>query len=1058
MARMKTYQRILYVGLGGTGLSIGMQLEQALRGELCGSNGRALIDELGMQGLEPYQLPGSIQFVYFDFDEADRGAARSAGMARASETAAAANAQVVANISPPQHSYQKVAESLRIDAREAVREWLPDRQGEPQIAPLKRGAGQMPTVGRAALFESFRAAQGPTSVTNALSRAFARLSEAGGDLSAVSGGNALDGYDVFVGFSVAGGTGAGLFYDVLRLIGQVAEDAGFVDEENENTLSIFPLVVMPSAFESEFPKDKRSHMLNGGPALKELFELVDANYSGADPPSIEYPGGFSAHALVPTKTAFLFSKPATLTRDDLHRSIVAFVLSAIGTTIQGEQGAGFKPLTSSLINDTRFIGAPAPDGIGLHPAATALAAELRIPLEEIVEILSQHVLSNATRELQRLEPAEEAENLGLFNVFGNASKLDALADPKSPGKLPVVNAQGAKEITAQLTRRARAAEGLLSKLRASLQTSLARLASDYDYEAGLKALADQTDLFRMQRVILGDPRFTDPRVRDGFRAAVARFGQVPPPNPNEFTDAPPPVPALADAFKGMKKLTVSDSTVRATIRRQDVWFDWRVAMEYHRVWGSYQETWEPRLRQMQERLRAMITAFDDQAANEPNEFGARCQGLYRKRTGVVYFVPDGGARGDLENWYTTAVLPRLCEVLGLPEGSDEGKIVRRIMFGQWRDAYESVRLGSTSEPRDYVLALIRKRLTEDVLATGDSTSLLPRIETLLREAAQQSPQGQAAVPERLLEIFRRSLQDLLPADFRPKGRADEGTGQLKIDVFYPSPQNDPRIENFLAQTALRSIAGAARNSHAVSGVDFLSVLLRRESLPAMAVDEYRALMEVRADGLRSVRATDYLAWRQRLQFDRNWLVLRREERIRVLGALLTALYDGSIRVLEGTKEDPSVLEIYQEDEGAGQPIELPLRADTHGISRWCDLVSAYERYALSGDQQALARCKALLARRSPAHKDRPPDELYEVFQAVRTTERAKAATLWNEMRRNASEASKPAMPLAYEFWEKLLPAADDWNKQDPDWLALSLNLGDSARGPSSDALPSQTGR
>ncbi|MET0602382.1 MAG: tubulin-like doman-containing protein [Baekduia sp.] len=1041
MARMKTYQRLLYVGLGGTGLNIGMQLEQALRTELCGSNGRALIDELEIQGLEPYQLPRCIQFVYFDFDEADRSAARQASSALASPSAAEANSQVIANISPPQDSYAKVAESLRIDGPAAVRRWLPDADDEPQVAPLSRGAGQLPTVGRAALFEGFRAGMGPSSVTSALSEAFARLSGAGGDLAAVSGNAALSGYDVFVGFSVAGGTGCGLYYDILRLLGQVVHDEGFDDG---NSVSIYPLVVMPSAFETEHRDDRRSHMLNGGPALKDLFELVDTYYTrpgGLEP--IQYPGGIAAGAAVPTKTAFLFSRPSSLTKEDLHRSIVAFILSAVGTTVQTDQGQVFHPLMQTLINDTRFIGSPAPDGVGLHPAATALAAELRVPLEEIVDILAQHLLANATRAMTKPEPVEEVENRELFNVFGTASRLGVLSGIQPPVKLPDVTKRGANEITEQLKLREARAEKAIRDLRASLHTQLGRLAAEYDYEAGVKALTQNVDLFRSNRVVLGDPKFQDDVVREGFRGAIARFAQQPPPNPREFTEIPPALSRMKDGLKGARKLGPTDKAVTAAIARQDEWYQWRVVTEYHRVWGGHQEVWEPRMRQMVERLRDVTAGFDEQAAAEPESFVARCQRLYRRRTGVVYFMPDGGSRDDLESWYSTTVLPRLCEVLNLPEGSDEGRIVRTIMFGRWRDAYESTRHGSSVAPRDFVLRMIRKRLTEDVLATGDESSLLPRIETLLREAARRAEDGQATVPARLLEIFQRSLQQLLPADFRPKGRMHGETGRLKVDVFYPSAQPDGNVESYLGRTALGPIDTTGVTFHAVTGVDFLSVLLRRDSLSAMAVDEYRSVMSLRREALTDYQPSDYVAWRQRLAHDRNWLVLRQPERVRVLAAFLTALYDGSIKVIEGTDAQPERLHIFQVDEGAGRPIDLPLVVDTAGSSRWCDLVSAYERYVLSGDQHALSRCEALLRRRSPARKDRGPSTLYLTFRAIAARELKVATKLWFEMCDRAQvdeQSSDPPKPMAYEFWAELLPQADRFNQRDPDWLALSLNL------------------
>jgi len=63
------------------------------------------------------------------------------------------------------------------------------------------------------------------------------------NLLEVSGRNHGDvkSVDVFVAFSVAGGTGAGIFYDYLHFISDVFDQKGL-------EAKIYPLVVMPSAF------------------------------------------------------------------------------------------------------------------------------------------------------------------------------------------------------------------------------------------------------------------------------------------------------------------------------------------------------------------------------------------------------------------------------------------------------------------------------------------------------------------------------------------------------------------------------------------------------------------------------------------------------------------------------------------------------------------------------------------------------------------------------------------------------------------------------------------
>jgi tubulin-like protein len=1030
MARMKVYRRFMYVGIGGLGLRMGMQLEQVLRSELCGPDGRALIDADFPRPMAPYQLPRNLQFLYVDFDEADLDNVRRSSSGLAPDAVANETRQIVRGLSPRQDAYAPAAEMLRIGANETVF-WLPDWEGEPQVSPLSAGAGQLPTVGRAALYETFRATGGTYPVTQPIGEAFARLAASAGDLAAISGDSAHAGYDVFVGFSAAGGTGGGICYDVIRLIAHVHAQQNGPDAD----LAIYPLVVMPSAFPTEHdPKTRRFHALNGGPVLKELFELVDlAHTAPSAVPAVRYPGAAEIEVTspVPAKTAIVFDRPATLTMDDLLRSIGSFVVSIIGTTVSTDHGGEFVPLASRLVNAT-LQGQPAPNRIGNHPALAPLAAELRIPVEEIAEILAERLLAGATAQL--LEPAagEEDDNLRLFDRFGAASGLDALVTATAEHRLPPVSGRGAAELTEQLQKRASRALVEIRELERRLQTTLARLAHEADYGAGIETLAIHEDLFRIHRVLCGHPKFERPITRDGFRGVVARVGQEPPPNPHGFTDAPPPIASFHDRYKGFQKIAVNDEPIRQAVAVQDAWLEWAAEQVAHRVWKSYQESWRPRLHQMEDRLRDVIGVFEEHATAEPEEFRDRCLRLYRPRTGVIDFLPDGGSSNDLDPWYRSAVLPRLCEVLGLPEGTNEGRIVQRIMHGRWREGYERTMLqGSPIAARDLVLEEIRRLLKERVLtARPDERALLPTIEALLRDTAYQTPEDRSSVPLNLLPIFKRSLQQLLPMDFRPAGTENGLSGQLKVDVFYPAAQHDIAIEKFLETTALGSVQQQHRDFHPLSGVEFISVVLSRESLPATAIDEYRRLMRERAHALDHPSLGDLLPWRQRLGHDPTWLLLRRPERIDVLCAFLSAIWDGSVSVAEGDAEHPERLLVYQFDRTAGAPIDLPLRPTAGGVSRWADLLCSYERYVLGADQQALSRCSVLLERVEPSTE--APDHLYITLLSIADAEAAKAIRMDADMR-SRNQTTRHALPREVEFWELLREAIEQNARRSYRW-------------------------
>jgi hypothetical protein len=1019
MAKMKIYRRLMLVGAGGIGGRLVVQAEHALRQALCGPDGLALADGSFARAIAPFELPRCIQSVYFDFDQADIENVRRS-TAELPTGVVDATRQIV-ELTPTEDSFSAAAEMLRINSRESVSGWLPDADGEPQKAPLSSGAGQLPTIGRTALFETFRSQGGVHLVTQALGKAFTRLAVAGGDLAALSGDSAHGGVDVFVAFSAAGGTGAGTFLDLLRLIAHVHEAQNGPDSD----LAIYPLVVMPSAFPTEGkPKERRLHELNAGLVLRDLFEVVDLTHtSPAGIPRIVYPGDINpvVTAAVPAKTAVLFSRPQMIEMDDLLRSIVSFMLSIVGT-VSTERDGEFIPLSSQLIN-AALQGEPAPDGIGNRPASTALAAELHIPVEEIAETLSQHLLAAATHKLGEPGPGEERENLRLFDRFGAASKLDELVNSPAPVELPAIDGRGAAEITSQLQRRAKRASEARAALRSRLEASFSRLAREADYGAGIEALAVDYDLFRVARVVLGHPRYKEDVTRGGFRGAVARIGQEPPPNPRQFTDVPPALPALKDRFKGLQRIAVNNPEVREAIKLQDEWLRWAADQTVHEVWKRYQDAWEPRLRAMEERVRELLQAYEAHAAAEPEDFRHRCGRLYRRRTGVVDLLPDGGLSNDLEPWHQGAVLPRLCEVLGLPEGSGEGRIVQEIMHGHWREAYEATaREAEAVAACNLTLAAVRKVLKEKVLAaTGAEDPLLPSLEALLREAAYASPGRRSNVAENLLTRLRRALQQLLPTGFRPGGAEDEVSGQLRVDVFYPAADHDAAIERYLKMTALTTVQRQHYEFHPLTGLDFISVVLRRDALPATAVEEYRRLMRVRAQALESPTPGDLLPWRQRMGHDSTWLMLRERERVEVLTSFLAALWDGSVKVSAGTDEDPRQILVYQVDPTAGAPMVLELRPTSGGVSRWVDLVCAYERYVLAADQQGLARCKALIARKEPDDHS-TPSALYVKLLGIAETEAAKARKMHEQMRREriaSGFTGTLATPLEVQFWELL---------------------------------------
>jgi hypothetical protein len=231
---------------------IGAELETRLREEICGPDGNLFRhnNRVGADML-PYQLPSCVQFVYADMNQAAlAGMPRRVVPGPQHIPAARQTASYVEDLVPQVDSYPELARNLRLEARQVTASWLPPERGEPRVNPLYRGTGQFPTIGRAALFGTLLEDVNP--VVRDLHAAIGKLAGSAAELRAL-GGQPPRGVDVFVAFSVAGGTGSGIFYDYLHLIGDMFR------ADVHLRVQIYPLVLMPSGNPPVTPRKGPGH-------------------------------------------------------------------------------------------------------------------------------------------------------------------------------------------------------------------------------------------------------------------------------------------------------------------------------------------------------------------------------------------------------------------------------------------------------------------------------------------------------------------------------------------------------------------------------------------------------------------------------------------------------------------------------------------------------------------------------------------------------------------------------------------------------------------------------
>jgi hypothetical protein len=1016
---MRIYQPMLFVGLGGTGCKVGAELEKRLREELCGPDGTQLLKQKQDSKMLPYQLPACLQFCYADLsmNEMQR-VRREVVPGREHEQAALKTMHLITDLVPARlGNSADVAQSLRINTDEATIHWLPSKESDPKIGPLVRGAGQLPTVGRSVLFETVR--RNPETARQGINDALTAINNSAGDLLMVGGrASRVDPVIVFVVFSVAGGTGSGIFYDYLHLIGDMIQRGGKQAE-------IYPLVLMPSAFD-DAQGGGRAADLNAGSALVDLFRLIDDQNAQGSPDELDALGTHGAISvryprleriqLLPNtvQTAFLFGRPVGgVRRDDLNRSMVSLMTSLVGAgpTDQDEEdddyGASrqYQSFADGFINSKVERHAPAETGVGRRGVTTSAVAALTTPLGELTDAVSSHLLANAVNELL-VPPGALESNKTHIRQFITASGLDRLLEATS-ARLPALgNPVGYGPVIAALTERANAMLTNIERSREALAAPIATLAQNFDPVAAATELLRSLDLFRLQRTIFGHRDLTDPLDNDGFRSLLEGW-RTPPPAPSGLTDAAPPVPQNISR-QLMKRLRVVDEPVRKVIKQQDAWYAWQTRRIWNVAWNDSHRLWSRPWQAFVEELKAIFDQFLLHARTEPQQFDARAKDLYKARVGVTYLLPPED-RG-LEGFYET-VLARLKADYAQHLGPNphEGHILNLLLDKDgWPTAYALGR----RDP-EAAVASIRQKIKEAVterVRPADRTrpALVPRMEDLLANSVVRRSNK---VTEADLNRFRQKLAELVPGGFAPDGHAN-----LRALFTYPAVQKDAEIERFLRREVSLPIDMTDEPDFRAVQADSMVVVLTRSSMGVTEVPELRRVVRLWADAQRNPQPQDTLPWRRRLSQDEGYLLIDEEDRQHLLHRLLCVAWDAKVVVTgELTSPDYITVEI-----GSNESVKMKLElAPIGALSSWASVLQAYERWILTDDDATRRSLAARLMSSKPENTNQYPAPEFTTIVDLAETELLKI----KEAEQNRVLSRDPQLAVFRQFWSEALPSA-----------------------------------
>ena len=1045
-------QRILYVGIGGSGLDLGIKLDEALRREICGLDGRALIKSGSFPGYRPNQLPSFVQSLYIDF------AAES--LAHVTKNIRGGNAVAASNLIPTIDNYSAVATALRLHSGSDF-PWIPPAAGEPNIKPLNGGAGQFPTVGRAAFFESIKSQTYKKAIGVDISRVINLLDESIGELSEYTGQNCVSDVAVYVGFSMSGGTGCGIFLDVIQLL----------MHEFHNTLpkvgvTILPIVLLPSTFDGLLPADnERRAKLNAARALLDLTETIEQlqspNTSRRADFRIKYPDStvgsngvvgveFLGRApMIPVAT--LVEKPGIMARDDVARSVAASIV-AQSSTVREVKGAaaavGASPenknsFIEDLINLIPQIQTPHKFGLGTHPLMPMVSASLTLPSRKIADIVAKQIIAEGLEDIERQQRTQgtQATTSANWKDVLPHWRLDDLTRPETFDAdthlrfAPRTQPKSASELEEQLNRLRGQVSAAIPVIETSIKQRIAQrsvfqvleglrkylvaegLKSGIDLPTAIIVAGRALSELETKRSVTSDAAVTrTPKKKKGLSLLPRKLDPA----------------TIKSSFENARKSFEADVESRW-------WIQWSSQTA---AWSNSVETGKSQLLDLQRILESLRDEFKKQVISDQSELG-------QARVGIVNFVPTNGRSvGDALAQLTIGTATQIRRNIQLEDQSPAAllrALACRENYNAWSEMVDRhAKKQNLTQVFDALVDPVRDAVEIAMTGTEAVPGTLPRLGQLLTNVANSStsPEGSA---------LRLALSELMPDGLIPGGAFKTG----RVLISYPGSKNED-VQKMIKDCL--SLGGKYR--------DLLSKDTREEWTATGDSDVLTVNVNLIGQGLLDNRETreillrwreaitspidDKLKWRQRRNFKNIDQIFTGRTQDHLLSALVSALFSGNLEVTAGTLEEPARLLLK---DASGQVADLArVEIDVphlRGFSSWPNVLYAFERMVLEIDTAADFRGTVV----GQMFETRPPilqgDVNATIPPVVRTILQIRSAEL-EKLRVAASgsnygEGALRMINNAVEFWERGLVNAIDF--EIPGAFYKSLGAAISEREP-----------
>lgn len=251
---------------------------------------------------------------------------------------------------------------------------------------------------------------------------------------------------VFVYFSVAGGTGSGAFLPIAYLLRDLIGD---------KSARLFGFAILPDAFEEVVGMNRDGTLANGYAALKELENLnrLDTQVPGASSPTTFHYDPRNRHkthvSRRPFDLMYVVDRPSDFSVDDVGAALADATFVQIFSPILGDQQADY----DNYVKESRSVFPPELGDDGYTAFYGTLGASLLLlPRRDLLRYCARRFAATAVRRYLLLDdPAlvseDQQERFKQFNV--DREELEQLAPEARANRLDTAFVQKLDMLAAQ---------------------------------------------------------------------------------------------------------------------------------------------------------------------------------------------------------------------------------------------------------------------------------------------------------------------------------------------------------------------------------------------------------------------------------------------------------------------------------------------------------------------------------------------------------------------------------------------------------------------------------